>query len=443
MATWFAQNSNVNIDSVNQWNSAANGSGSWLTWASLGASDVLVANGKTSITINVSFTCATITTAAAGGTAGGGFLLAAGVTVTSSVVSGTTTCIVRSASGATSYIVGNVTGGAGSTTYGISNTSTASVNVTGNLTGGSGTNAWAGNVNSGGQLNVTGNVTGGASGTANRGIGVSGSSFVTVTGNVSAGSAGDTSSGIVIQNNSTVAITGNVSASGGGVGIEIGGAITIPIVIVGTIQSSTTFPAIYSGTANAFVCQSGNISTLQNGRDVCGYITYRIHPSSPAEHQLRTYNTTTFADLGSRSLYTGGINVGHPAIVDVRSGTTFGAASEYTGTLAVPSPTLVAIGVATDNTVGSYEPGGGASAADIADAVWDEARSGHTTAGTFGEKVNAELDSAVGTQISKIEAAVAGTVTGAGTSTEVFVGPSATLTITVDSSGNRSAVVVT
>ena len=53
------------------------------------------------------------------------------------------------------------------------------------------------------------------------------------------------------------------------------------------------------------------------------------------------------------------------------------------------------------------------------------------------------LDSAVGTQINKIEAAVAGTVTGAGTSTEVFVGPSATLTITVDSSGNRSNVEVT
>jgi hypothetical protein len=54
-----------------------------------------------------------------------------------------------------------------------------------------------------------------------------------------------------------------------------------------------------------------------------------------------------------------------------------------------------------------------------------------------------ELDSATETKINKIEAAVAGTVTGAGTSTEVFVGPSATLTITVDASGNRSAVVVT
>lgn len=55
----------------------------------------------------------------------------------------------------------------------------------------------------------------------------------------------------------------------------------------------------------------------------------------------------------------------------------------------------------------------------------------------------AVLDPATQTKINKIEAVVAGTVTGAGTSTEVFVGPSATLTITVDSSGNRSNVSVT
>ncbi len=53
-----------------------------------------------------------------------------------------------------------------------------------------------------------------------------------------------------------------------------------------------------------------------------------------------------------------------------------------------------------------------------------------------------ELDSATQTQIDKLEAVIAGTVTGAGTSTEVFVGPSATVTITVDASGNRSNVSV-
>jgi hypothetical protein len=71
-----------------------------------------------------------------------------------------------------------------------------------------------------------------------------------------------------------------------------------------------------------------------------------------------------------------------------------------------------------------------------------------TFAGTDGETATttpeaAVLDSATLTKINRIEAVATGTVTGAGTSTEVFVGPSATLTITVDSSGNRSAVVVT
>jgi hypothetical protein len=58
-------------------------------------------------------------------------------------------------------------------------------------------------------------------------------------------------------------------------------------------------------------------------------------------------------------------------------------------------------------------------------------------------RIAAVLDSATSLKINRIEAVVTGTVTGAGTSTEVFVGPSATLTITVDASGNRSAVVVT
>lgn len=71
---------------------------------------------------------------------------------------------------------------------------------------------------------------------------------------------------------------------------------------------------------------------------------------------------------------------------------------------------------------------------DFADTGYDPAT--HTLA----EAV--VLDSAVATQINKIEAAVSGTVSGAGTSTEVFVGPNATLTITVDASGNRTNVSV-
>jgi hypothetical protein len=54
----------------------------------------------------------------------------------------------------------------------------------------------------------------------------------------------------------------------------------------------------------------------------------------------------------------------------------------------------------------------------------------------------AELDSATSNKLARIEAVVSGTLSGAGTATEIFVGPSATVTVTADADGNRSAVVV-
>jgi hypothetical protein len=82
------------------------------------------------------------------------------------------------------------------------------------------------------------------------------------------------------------------------------------------------------------------------------------------------------------------------------------------------NPASVAVGANTTTppTVGA-----------IADQVWDEARAGHVTAGTFGEKVNAELDSAVSTQIDNIQDAAgwllaisSGAVANPQTSTEQY-----------------------
>jgi hypothetical protein len=386
MATWFAQNSSVNIDSVNQWNSAANGSGSWLTWASLGASDILVANNKSSITINVSFTCATITTAATGGTAGGGFLLAAGVTVTANVVSDSGVCINRTATGAESFIVGNVTGG---TANGVHNNSASTISITGNVLGG--TSGFGIRNETTGVINVTGNVT--AAGTY--GIANITTGSINITGNVTGGSgAGGGGSGVYNVATAVVTITGNVTGGTGESSYGVRSDSTGTISISGSITAGVGARAhgVYSP-ASAYVYLLGTLLTA-NSDGFAAVVASRplIHSSATLQHTYRV-NNAGVAGV-ARSLYTGGTNLNQPAISNVRSGTVYGAASEYTGTLAVPSPTLVAIGVATDNTVGSYEPGGGASAADIADAVWDEARSGHVTAGTFGEKVNAELDSA-------------------------------------------------
>ena len=55
----------------------------------------------------------------------------------------------------------------------------------------------------------------------------------------------------------------------------------------------------------------------------------------------------------------------------------------------------------------SWVTGGGGSASAIADAVWDEATSGHTTSGTFGEQVKTDID-AILLDTAEIGAAGAG-----------------------------------
>ena len=85
------------------------------------------------------------------------------------------------------------------------------------------------------------------------------------------------------------------------------------------------------------------------------------------------------------------------------------------------------------------------TAAVIADAVWDEARAGHVTAGTFGEKVNAELDSATQAQVTNIEnasgyllAVLAGACADPQTASETYAITVFGSTFTVDMAGQTS-----
>jgi len=152
MATWFARQSSVDINASNVWNAAADGSGAWLTWASLGASDVLVANGCTAIAINVDFTCDTITNASTyGGTAGGQFTVstvAADRTITADIVgqnTGTATsggCVNATLSSTyTLTIDGDVTGGGIASGRGMS-IGGGKLTVTGTVTGGTHSRNW-------------------------------------------------------------------------------------------------------------------------------------------------------------------------------------------------------------------------------------------------------------------------------------------------------------
>lgn len=99
--------------------------------------------------------------------------------------------------------------------------------------------------------------------------------------------------------------------------------------------------------------------------------------------------------------------------------------------------------------------GGGPDAATIADAVWDEVLSGHTTAGTAGESLNTDLVDAIFAHLTEtgltfehfcqnMQAVINGKIADAGTGTESFRDYADTkdrVVVTTDSAGDRSEIV--
>jgi hypothetical protein len=265
--------------------------------------------------------------------AGGTFLFQNGRTITGNVVmaTGGGSLMSLTGSGSSRTIVGNVS----------SSVSGLGIYVASNSDG----------------LTIVGNVTSTGNGNCINGYD---RLFITITGNVSS-----TSTAHAIQDQTSagacsISITGDVTSSStpAAVWVNTGGTITV----TGTVTGGTTY-GIFS--LQALVIQNGNQVDGTNGHRAIHTTRLWISPSVQMQHQIRTNNAGVVGSL--RSLYTGGVNLGQPVVANVRSGTVYGAASEYTGTLAVPSPTLVAIGVVTDNTVGSYSPS--VNASDIRTAV--------------------------------------------------------------------------
>jgi len=208
--TWYAQNSTVDIDSVNEWNDEVGGGGNWLTWPPA-VDDTLCANGKTAIAINVSVTCAELNN-----TGGGAYTVAGAVTLTCNIVFGTVTCIVTSGTGYTLAIVGNVSGTGAYNQFGIKGSVT--ITVLGNVT--AGPSCYVSAAIQAGVVTVTGNVTGGAT---SLGRGVEAVTVV-VNGNVTGGSSSNTNAvagavtvngGNIINTASAVAVYGSLTYNPG------------------------------------------------------------------------------------------------------------------------------------------------------------------------------------------------------------------------------------
>ena len=366
--------------------------GNWsnpLIWNGLSlptAADDVYADGK-AVVIDTNVTVLSIrTTQRSGGTVGGTFTIsAAGITVncTSSGILGQTTggSLLITATTGTTTLNSNLTGGAGNNSIVCALSGATTLVINGNLTGGNGNPSYALLVTSTSIINITGNITGGTGNiTTASGIALQAAATLNVTGNVTGGS-GTLAVGIVNTISvATINIIGNVT---GATANGILSAIASVVTVQGIVTSSNTIAAVSLSSTSALFTFSGQAINNNNVMAIYSPVV-KLYTANTVQW---TFQNTTG---GTKTLYSAGIALGNPATTDVRNGTTYGASSELTGTLIVPSPSNVVVGVQTDNTVGTYST----TPALIATEIFTKllSNSDFNTSGSFGKLIKDNVD---------------------------------------------------
>jgi hypothetical protein len=218
-------------------------------------------------------------------------------------------------------VTGNVTGGAGTGRITINATGTsAQITVTGNLTGG-GSSANAINATgTSAQITVTGNLTGGTSSTA-RAISASGASAqITVTGNLT-GDVGEA-----------------INATGSSSNVDV----------AGTLNASTLAHAVLCDGQLVF---DGDIFDAPNGTaaENVNLIRVRINTNVKTVYVTPEESDGNGSPVIRASLDYVTNNV--PIPTNVRENVVY-ANDQFTGTLAVPNESSVALGTPVDDTFG-------------------------------------------------------------------------------------------
>jgi hypothetical protein len=329
MTTWYARRASQNIDANDgsTWNDKADGSGNWLTWANLGATDVLEANGNAGLVINVDVTCGKFQTLS-----GGGFTItaaAAAHTITAASLAGTSTCITATLSATYALLWdGDITGGSSTNARGLSTASSGILNIgltQRTLTGGSASGTYAvldayGFRNSTWNAHCVGTTVAAVSGFTS-----SAGNVVTINGNITSSA---TAQAVLAFGSGKWAVNGNwIQAAGG----------PMPFV-VSTIGGTFAWNTAASGTISFY-----DTNDVQHVLKV---------PDYPAEAKVESgvkfdYNTKTgtlaagytYGDESQDKVLTTATGAGTYQAVDaadVRDGTAVGV-SPAVGTLDLPA----------------------------------------------------------------------------------------------------------
>jgi hypothetical protein len=269
-------------------------------------------------------------------------------------------------------------------------TNICTVNIVGDIINANTTGAGLGiYITSASTLNITGNVIHlGTGSTSSAAIWQEGLSIINITGNVT--SLGLNVNGIPIRCNTTLStlnITGNVTAN---LSNAVYSTVSNTVTVVGTITASNSQVGINMSSGNITI--STPCLNASNGLMAVLAFTTKIYSTSVASWLFKDESNN------DKYLYSAGVALGNPAEADVRNGTTYGASSELTGTLIVPSPSNVVAGVQTDNTVGTYST----TPALIATEIFTKllSNSDFNTAGSFGKLIKDNVDA----ELSEIKA---------------------------------------
>jgi len=343
----------------------------------------------------ISFEFTDNTNASYGGTNGGSFIVNTGRTITctttstAGLVAGNTRCLNISSTGQTININANIfysttTNFITTAEIPLSVSTGNTVNIVGTLT--STANRTIFNTNA---PNTTISLTGtpnGNTGVALQANTTATNTNITVNGNVSNGTSvihystgsitinGDviaTGASNIIDRRaaSNITVNGNVygAVSTGANGIVAQTASGGQITVNGNVYGGNAYGILLSSVA-ATVTINGDVTAATAPAVACNIYTFlplrilgnminsatanAVWHSAAQLIGTNQYLQAKDASGNNKFLYSPGTNLGNPAITDVRSGVTY-ASGSLTGTLAVPNPSNVSLGVPTDNTFGT------------------------------------------------------------------------------------------
>jgi len=295
---------------------------------------------------------------------------------------------------------GSVNSGQGASAHGINTDVVCTINIVGSTIGGFGSNTATGiRFNSPGVFTLVGTTTGGGFGN-NHGVYLN-STTATITGDVYGGNNYAESPGIQADNNANITITGIIYGrlssglrSSSNIYLNHYGSV-ISTGLAG-INGSQSNVAISSTGAGAINILTGPFISSPTGIQPIYLTRMHYRRTSGSYYEFRDNSTNgalpPATPAPATRLVAPSTAVDAPSINNVRYGVTY-ASGSLTGTMRVPSPANVRLGVGVDNTVGT-------AVLTVGD-IWNYATNNMTISGSIGDRLkNSATVASTGDQIS-------------------------------------------